>query len=122
MGYCGPRGIPYMHWLGGPPGWTHRDRELALGWLLRERRRCSSCGLHPDDDPDDYRARRHQCPGCAKLELTRKRHDQRAKDTAEVPGGYWSLDYIAATARASGEDPAEVDDDEEGGEDAAPSR
>lgn len=98
MSYCGPRGIPYLHWLGGPMVWTQLDRDLALAWLTWERRRCPSCGLHPDDDPDDYRTVAHTCPGCVKIANTRKRAEQQGR-TGDQPGVTWVLQYQPRDAR-----------------------
>jgi hypothetical protein len=119
MSYCGPRGIPRTRFLGGPDVWTQHDRDLALAWMIRERHRCGSCGFHPDDDPNGYRATEHQCPGCAKLETTKKARRQRRKgDDVELPGVYWALSPVPAEApdEDPAEDPARVDepaDDEE---------
>lgn len=97
MAYCGPRGLPLLHFLGGPPGWTQHDRDAALAWLIRERRRCQGCGTLREDwdraaggHPHAYRAERSQCPGCAALETSRKLARKRDGDD-ELPGESWEL-------------------------------
>lgn len=77
--------------------WTQADRDDALAWLTWERRRCTSCGFHPADDPNAYRATQQQCAGCAKLETTRKVREQRSKgkgDDVALPGAHWALTPI----------------------------
>lgn len=71
MDYCGPRGIPHSHFLGGLNEWTPDDYQKALAWQLHEQRRCSSCGTHPDEwdpeqggDPHAYEAGLTHCRGC----------------------------------------------------------
>ncbi len=44
MAYCGPRGIPYLHFLGGPNEWGDLSRDSAVAWQARENRRCEGCG------------------------------------------------------------------------------
>jgi hypothetical protein len=52
MAYCGPRGIPHSHFLGGPPVWTREDRDKALWWHIHELGRCPECGTRYDEwDP-----------------------------------------------------------------------
>lgn len=74
MSYCGPRGVPHLHFLGGPPGWTQHDRDAALAWHLEERERCPSCGTHPriwdeerGGDPFMLAAAPTHCRGCEVL-------------------------------------------------------
>jgi hypothetical protein len=98
MAYCGPRGIPLLHFLGGPPGWTQHDRDAALAWQMRERHRCQGCGTLREDwdraeggHPHAYRAERQQCPGCATLESARKLAAKRGGDEEQLPGESWVL-------------------------------
>lgn len=70
MEYCGPRGIPHEHFLGGPPGWTQTSRDRALWWLIHDRERCPHCGLRNDDFRDDPHAwgfEPEHCRGCELL-------------------------------------------------------
>lgn len=71
MSYCGPRGIPHSHFLGGPVEWTPLDRHKAIWWMLREAEKCPSCGTRPAEwDPaqggqmQPYIAVQHRCWGC----------------------------------------------------------
>jgi hypothetical protein len=71
MSYCGPRGIPHSHFLGGPPVWQPDDREKALWWEIHERQRCPHCGTRPDEwneeaggDRHAYHVDVHHCRGC----------------------------------------------------------
>jgi hypothetical protein len=71
MAYCGPRGIPHGHFLGGPNEWTQLDRDKALWWSIHEAQKCSSCGTRDEEwDPAQggsihaYRAESHICWGC----------------------------------------------------------
>jgi hypothetical protein len=67
MAYCGPRGIPHSHFLGGPLRWTEYDREKALGWELHELQRCPQCGTRPEEWKEDqhaYSAEAWHCRGC----------------------------------------------------------
>lgn len=75
MAYCGPRGVPYSHWLGGADEWDDLSRAAALAWAEREADRCPGCGLHRSDLPSDLRefpvkGDYVSCPGCEKKELT----------------------------------------------------
>ena len=67
MEYCGPRGIPHLHFLGGPPEWTQHDRDAAVWWLIHQRQTCPGCGTRPEewkDDPDAYVPDPVHCRGC----------------------------------------------------------
>lgn len=67
MAYCGPRGIPHSHFLGGPLEWGPDDREKALWWEIHERQRCPHCGIRPEEfekDRDAYVPEDHHCRGC----------------------------------------------------------
>lgn len=75
MAYCGPRGIPHSHFLGGPPAWTDEDRDKALAWSERERQTHHKCGTRRDEWDPDRGGRRDAydylpdvCPGCEALE------------------------------------------------------
>lgn len=84
MDYCAPRGIPHSHFLGGPPVWTHEDREKALWWLILDREKCSSCGTRPDEwDPAKgghdhaYLPDLRKCYGCATKADGEKKLDEK---------------------------------------------
>jgi hypothetical protein len=88
MAYCGPRGLPHLHFLGGPAQWTQHDREAALWWLMHERQRCSSCGTRQEEwDPKQggqlqaYEPKIDRCAGCAALERGQKdlEHEQKER-------------------------------------------
>lgn len=71
MAYCGPRGIPYIHFLGGPAGWSALSRAAALAWLRFDRERCQQCGTHPSTfdesdggHPHAMHAALIHCRGC----------------------------------------------------------
>jgi hypothetical protein len=67
MEYCGPRGIPRLHFLGGPPGWTEHDRAAALWWLIYQRQTCQNCGTRPaewEEDDEAYVPVVRHCRGC----------------------------------------------------------
>jgi len=49
MAYCGPRGIPHSHFLGGPLHWTAADRDKAIWWQLRQADTCPSCGTRGEE-------------------------------------------------------------------------
>jgi hypothetical protein len=75
MAYCGPRGIPHSHFLGGPARWTDIDREKALHWQDLEHATCQGCGTRSEEwDPaagGDRRAYTFEpvvCPGCEQKE------------------------------------------------------
>ncbi len=70
MAYCGPRGIPYRRFLGGPDVWDRLSRFLAVAWDRHERELCRGCGTHPDEwdekrggDRDAFQAVAHFCRG-----------------------------------------------------------
>lgn len=96
MGYCGPRGIPHWHFLGGPNVWTQHDRDAALWWLVHERERCGSCGTRPREwDPKQggdlraYEPKTEDCRGCAALargeaDLEHEKKERRAPAGAKV--------------------------------------
>lgn len=72
MEYCGPRGIPHSHFLGGPLAWTQDDRDKAVWWEIHRRESCPECGTRPDEwDPGKgghdkaYVTELHRCWGCA---------------------------------------------------------
>lgn len=74
MAYCGPRGIPYMHFIGGPDEWDPISQDLALEWSARERAKCPGCGTHPADWDDKrgghfqaFLATGERCRGCESL-------------------------------------------------------
>lgn len=77
MDYCGPRGIPRSHFLGGPQEWTDGDRAAALGWLLDQHSRCPNCGTYEDEwrgenkrpkVPPPYVPDTVRCLGCEALQ------------------------------------------------------
>lgn len=81
MAYCGPRGIPHSHFLGGPLAWSDVDRDLALAWEARRRATCQGCGLRRDQwtnadgrfDPQAFEVDFDDCPGCWLLMTGRKK-------------------------------------------------
>lgn len=88
MDYCGPRGIPHAHFLGGPAGWTDIDRDLALAWQARQQATCRGCGTRPDqwaNDPQAFGWDARDCPGCYQLSRARKAISEQDKD---------ALDYL----------------------------
>ncbi|HET7386845.1 MAG TPA: hypothetical protein VFJ19_09320 [Nocardioidaceae bacterium] len=89
MAYCGPRGIPHSHFLGGPAVWTDLDRDKALAWAALDRRTCRECGTRPEEwnpeqggqvRPVDYAV--VICPGCE----AKQRTVRQARDLGSVPG------------------------------------
>lgn len=71
MAYCGPRGIPHSHFLGGPALWTEADRDKAIWWSIHEAQKCPRCGTREEEwDPQRggsihaYHAVEHKCWGC----------------------------------------------------------
>ena len=71
MAYCGPRGIPYLHFMGGPDEWDSLSRDLALMWAQRERDRCPECGTPSEDWAPDgfgYHVDTYRCLGCERLQ------------------------------------------------------
>ncbi len=64
--------------------WGEEDQANALAYFYYEARRCTSCGLHPDDwsDPSEpkYQAQTMVCPGCAELD----RHQRWMKEQSET--------------------------------------
>lgn len=86
MGYCGPRGIPHSHFLGGPNEWTPDDRAKALAWHLYELERCPSCGTHPHQwDPEQggdlnaYEPGLKHCRGCEVSAQADDKHEEHRK-------------------------------------------
>lgn len=78
MAYCGPKGIPDSHFLGGPLVWTDLDREKALAWQALEAEKCSGCGTRPAEwnenkggRRDAYTADLDVCLNCAQIERMR---------------------------------------------------
>lgn len=72
MGYCGPAGVSHSEFLGGPPGWTEQDRELALAWAMRREATCGSCGTRRDQwtrDADAFVPTETRCPGCEEIRM-----------------------------------------------------
>lgn len=76
MAYCAPLGIPHSHFLGGPPGWTDADRDLALAWDARRRATCPGCGTRSDQwagNPQAFEVEYDDCPGCWLLAKARNK-------------------------------------------------
>lgn len=80
MAYCGPRGIPHWHFLGGPAVWTDHDRHAALSWFIQDRRRCPSCGTDPEDwseakggDRNAFVTEEAVCLGCQRFQTAQER-------------------------------------------------
>lgn len=67
MAYCGPRGLPRSHFLGGPDRWTSADRDAALTWQAQQDRTCPDCRTIPGDD-DSREWFVAVCPGCEQME------------------------------------------------------
>lgn len=91
MGYCGPRGIPHSHFLGGPPRWDPDDRDKALAWHLHELERCPSCGTRPEEwdperggDRNAYVGEARHCRGC---EVKAQADDELEHHRSEYPRG-----------------------------------
>jgi hypothetical protein len=93
MGYCGPRGIPYEHWLGVADGWTEYSRQAALAWQSRENQRCGDCGqVRPDWLGADGKELRRPpfdvvdewCPGCDALHLHREDQPDYERDDPAI--------------------------------------
>lgn len=98
MAYCGPRGIPRLHFLGGPNRWTQHDRDAALWWLLHERQRCSSCGTRPAEwDPKQgghlqaYQPKIERCAGCAAVERGQADLERAQKEKQAASGSRVTL-------------------------------
>lgn len=75
MDYCGPRGVPHSHFLGGPAVWSDMDREKALAWQDKDRRTCGGCGTRREQwdtkqggDRRAFIADIDICPGCEQVE------------------------------------------------------
>lgn len=93
MRYCGPRGIPHSHFLGGPPVWSALDRDKALWWLIHDSETCPECGTRPEEwaewEPEDgdrgkpYLAELRKCWGCQE----RSRLQERVTD--DMGAGVW---------------------------------
>ena len=94
MAYCGPAGIPYTTFIGGPAGWDDLSRDAAIAWQLERDTRCGGCGQHRDEwvtlgadgqereiRPAPYVIHDHHCPSCETLERARK-----AREKEERPG------------------------------------
>ncbi|GAA4849754.1 hypothetical protein GCM10023403_10690 [Pseudonocardia benzenivorans] len=91
MDYCGPRGIPHSHFLGGPPQWTDEDRDKALWWLIHDNAKCPNCGTRPDEwDPAKgghdhaYLAELHKCWGCDTSAGAEQAIDEKDRGTVSV--------------------------------------
>ena len=63
--------------------WKDDDQDKALAFFSYEVRRCSRCGIHPDDWPDPteplFDAVLESCPGCAETDRF-QRHIEEQKD------------------------------------------
>jgi hypothetical protein len=75
LDYCGPRGIPHSHFLGGPPVWTEADRDKARAWQAKQASTCGGCGFRRDEWDHDKRAQQQShffepdiCPWCEQKE------------------------------------------------------
>lgn len=77
MDYCGTRGIPHSHFLGGRRRWTDEDQDKALAWARLQQHTCPRCGTLPEEwvEPDGrtvpdppYIAEAARCYGCAEVE------------------------------------------------------
>ncbi|HEX2578616.1 MAG TPA: hypothetical protein VHK88_19895 [Aquihabitans sp.] len=85
MAYCGPRGIPYLHWLGGRDLWDELSRAAAIAWAERDADRCPGCGLHRSDLPADPRhdlpveGAFFNCRGCEVKNTTKQPDDNQDK-------------------------------------------
>jgi hypothetical protein len=68
MRLCKEWGIPHSTFL----GWSHLDREKAMGYTLYEAQRCGDCGTHPLDWPEEtdeppLRVEAERCFACQAL-------------------------------------------------------
>lgn len=82
MGYCGPRGIPHSHFLGGPAVWSQADRDKALWWHMHQLESCPSCGTRKgdwDEDREAFAAEFVHCRGCEVLGRAQKDLDDHPK-------------------------------------------
>lgn len=118
MAYCGPRGIPHSHFLGGPLVWTASDRDKALAWQRRENSRCPSCGTREDEwdrDEDAYHAVMLRCPGCEQRQRVEK-----AITDADGLGVHVQLWTRAHHAAVDAENAAKAEQQQDGGGDVDP--
>lgn len=83
MDYCGPRSVPYSHFLGGSNQWDDLSRSAALAWHADQRSACASCGTYRDEwfDSDGvelrdlpYEVVARNCAGCELLEDWHEEH------------------------------------------------
>ena len=94
MAYCGPAGVPYIEFIGGPPGWDDLSRDAALAWQQDRDDACGACGQHRDEwvsldeegrereiRPSPYVVAEYHCPSCEALERARK-----ALEDSKQPG------------------------------------
>lgn len=68
MRVCKEWRIPHSQFL----SWEPEDQAKALAHYVFEARRCTACGVHPEDWPDPtvpvFEATSDVCPGCAELD------------------------------------------------------
>jgi len=91
MEYCGPRGIPRSHYLGGPLVWTDEDRQAAQWWLMHDKAKCPNCGTRPEEwDPSRgghdhaYTAEFRKCWGCVSKQDAEKHIDEKDRGAVWV--------------------------------------
>jgi hypothetical protein len=63
MDYCGKLGIRHSKFM----RWSQADRDKALVWFIRERSRCSGCGV-PHDEAAEFKPHTYRCTVCEKLQ------------------------------------------------------